>query len=146
MFKTNHTHEIGHHFLATGLLISAMATHLLLAIAFGVLTVVAQAVPDFQDAAAAASEPDGAILFNNSLTTDERRDQHNFTDFVRVRDIMNVFGVDHIASVWPQLERQLSGGCSKDLMEYMQGLEAGKLWAMQSMCCEWGDILKISSE
>lgn len=93
-----------------------------------------QAVPDFQDAAA----DDGVILFNDSLTNQDQDGgaQHNFTDFVRIRDVMNVFGVDHIAGVWPQLQRRLNRNCSQDLMEYLEGLEEGKMWAMQSRFCD----------
>lgn len=97
----------------------------------GLLASITLAVPDFQDAAPV----DGSVLFNDSLLLASRRLPtvgHNFTDFLRIRDVMNVFGVDHIASVWPQLEARLNANCSQDLMDYLQGLEAGKMWAMQS--------------
>lgn len=96
-----------------------------------VLLVAAQRPPSESD----ATTDDASFMYNDSTTSKDTASlnhRHNFTDFVRARDVLNVFSVDHIASLWPQLESRLNDNCSKDLMEYLQGLEAGAMWAMQS--------------
>lgn len=58
--------------------------------------------------------------------------QRNFTDFMQIRDVLNVFSVEHIGSLWPEFSRQLKGKCAGDLLEYLQALKKGAMWAMQS--------------
>lgn len=58
--------------------------------------------------------------------------ERNFTDFMQIRDVLNVFSVEHVGNLWPEFAAQLNGNCSKDLFEYLQALEQGVMWAMQS--------------
>lgn len=60
--------------------------------------------------------------------------QRNHTEFLQIRDVLNVFSVEHIGHLWPEMSAQLSGQCARDLLVYMQALEEGSMWAMQSEC------------
>lgn len=58
--------------------------------------------------------------------------QRNHTEFLQIRDVLNVFSVEHIGHLWPEMAVHLNRQCAKDLLDYMQALERGSMWAMQS--------------
>lgn len=88
-------------------------------------------------AGVASAQSDDAAALDSTVATDaghQQLMQRNFTDFMQIRDVLNVFSVEHIGQLWPEFSGQLSGPCATDLLEYLQALEQGAMWAMQSKC------------
>lgn len=56
----------------------------------------------------------------------------NFTNLVRIADILDVFDLERVGDSWSMLSGQISGNCSIDMMDYLQGLQSGRLWAIKS--------------
>lgn len=56
----------------------------------------------------------------------------NFTDLVRLQDVLTVFDLDALAEKWPTVQHEFKSGCRQDMTEYFRGLQLHKLWATKS--------------
>lgn len=57
---------------------------------------------------------------------------YNITNLVRIGDILNVFRIETIGAAWGSFRNRVNQNCSKDLFDYIKGLEGGKTWAVKS--------------
>ena len=56
----------------------------------------------------------------------------NVTNLKRVSEILNVFSVENIGINWNTIESKLNSNCSKDLLEYLDALQKGRIWSLKS--------------
>lgn len=56
----------------------------------------------------------------------------NFTDLVRLGDVLTVFDLTQLANKWPQVKDTLQLGCAAQMTNYFRGLQQRKLWAIKS--------------
>lgn len=60
------------------------------------------------------------------------QEHDNFTNFVRLADVLDIFNIEEVARVWHQHESEFNHNCSKHMKEYFRGLQKGHLWAVKS--------------
>lgn len=58
----------------------------------------------------------------------------NFTNLVRLEDVLMVFDVNQLATKWPKIKHELKSECAQDMTEYFRGLQQHKMWATKSKC------------
>lgn len=56
----------------------------------------------------------------------------NFTNLIRISDILDVFDLEQIGADWDVVGQQIGTNCSTDMTDYLQGLKTGKIWAIKS--------------
>lgn len=56
----------------------------------------------------------------------------NFTNLVRLEDVLMVFNLNEVAAKWPVIQHEFKAGCARDIMEYFRGLKQYKMWAIKS--------------
>jgi hypothetical protein len=56
----------------------------------------------------------------------------NFSNLIRIGDILDLFSISKIGALWSVIEPQLSISCSNNMMVYFRGLENEKMWALKS--------------
>lgn len=56
----------------------------------------------------------------------------NFTNLVRLEDVLVIFDLDEIATNWPKIRHDLRSNCQHDMNEYLRGLQQHKMWAIKS--------------
>lgn len=56
----------------------------------------------------------------------------NFTNLIRISDILDVFDLEQIGADWDIVGQQIGTNCSTDMTDYLQGLKTGKIWAIKS--------------
>lgn len=71
------------------------------------------------------------LKIDHSFTTDNN---YNITNLIRIGDILNVFRIESIGASWSSFKHRVNQNCSRDLFEYIKGLESGKVWAVKSEC------------
>lgn len=69
------------------------------------------------------------LKLDHSSTMDN---DYNISNLIRIGDILNVFRIESIGASWGSFRSRVNGNCSKDLFDYIKGLEAGKSWAVKS--------------
>lgn len=57
----------------------------------------------------------------------------NFTDLLRLEDVLMVFDLKQLANKWPHVKDALQPGCSTQMTNYFRGLQQRNLWAIKSM-------------
>lgn len=60
------------------------------------------------------------------------QEHHNFTNLLRLSNVLNVFSIEELANVWIRHEHEFSANCSRNMREYFHGLQRGNLWAVKS--------------
>lgn len=71
------------------------------------------------------------LKIDHSFTTDN---SYNITNLIRIGDVLNVFRIESIGASWSSFKHRVHQNCSRDLFEYIKGLEGGKAWAVKSEC------------
>lgn len=66
---------------------------------------------------------------NSDVTTMKNID---LTNTLRLKDMLNVFDLNLIASQWINIKSDFSANCSQDIYKYLQGLSNGTLWSVKS--------------
>lgn len=61
-----------------------------------------------------------------------KHEVRNYANLTRLEDILNLFNIDKIGSSWKELNAQVGRECSRDMTEYLNGLEEKKIWALKS--------------
>lgn len=56
----------------------------------------------------------------------------NFTNLVRLEDVLVIFDLNEIAANWPKVRHDLRSNCQLDMNEYLRGLQQHKMWAIKS--------------
>lgn len=56
----------------------------------------------------------------------------NFTDLLRLEDVLMVFDLKQLANKWSHVKDALQPGCSTQMTNYFRGLQQRKLWAIKS--------------
>lgn len=56
----------------------------------------------------------------------------NFTNIVRLEDVLVIFDLNEIATNWPKIRHDLRSTCQHDMNEYFRGLQQHKMWAIKS--------------
>lgn len=69
------------------------------------------------------------LKIDHSFETDNN---YNITNLIRIGDILNVFRIESIGASWSSFKNLVNKNCSKDLFNYIVGLEGGKSWAVKS--------------
>jgi hypothetical protein len=66
-----------------------------------------------------------------------KHEVRNYANLTRLEDILNLFNIDKIGSSWKELNTHVNRECSRDMTEYLNGLEEKKIWALKSksFCC-----------
>lgn len=75
-------------------------------------------------------------LHTQNVTMDTNSDSSSvnidLTNSLRLKDMLNVFDVNYLASKWITVRSDYSANCSKDIYKYLQGLQNAHMWAMKS--------------
>lgn len=88
-------------------------------------------------------------MISGQSTEDSYRKQEatigtqNYTDLLRISDVLDVFNVKHIGAQWSVFEKKLNANCSKDIQEYLQALQTAEVWALKSKYFYLDGILKF---
>lgn len=56
----------------------------------------------------------------------------NFTDLLRLEDVLMVFNLKRLANKWTDVQHELKPKCAGQMTEYFRGLQQHKLWAVKS--------------
>lgn len=72
-----------------------------------------------------ANHPQHQLLSRESTS-------ENFTNIVRLEDVLVIFDLDGVATNWPQIRHELRSNCQHDMNEYFRGLQQHKMWAIKS--------------
>lgn len=72
-----------------------------------------------------ANHPQHQLLSRESIP-------ENFTNIVRLEDVLVIFDLDGIATNWPTIRHELRSSCQHDMNEYFRGLQQHKMWAIKS--------------
>lgn len=56
----------------------------------------------------------------------------NFTNLLRLGDVLTVFDLTQLANKWPQVKDALQPRCAAQMTNYFRGLQQRKLWAIKS--------------
>lgn len=56
----------------------------------------------------------------------------NFTDLVRLSDVLMVFDLKQLANKWSHVKDALQPNCAAHMTNYFRGLQQRKLWAIKS--------------
>lgn len=67
----------------------------------------------------------------------------NYENITNIDHILNLFSVGVIGSQWQQLHKKLSTACSRNMMEYLSGLEEKEIWAIKSKCLVYQLLLLL---
>lgn len=68
----------------------------------------------------------------STIATEEDLVGQNYTNLIRIGDVLDVFNVKRIGSMWSLMRHHLNANCSKDLQEYLEALETAEMWALKS--------------
>lgn len=85
------------------------------------------------------SEEDDARLittFGPSTTTQLPRtinEGKNYTNLIRINELLDVFNIQNVGASWSIIRGLLGNNCSRDMIDYFQGLQDGDVWAIKSM-------------
>lgn len=85
-------------------------------------------IENLNDTKVAYLSLDNKNLDSNLFVEDIR----NFSSIVRINEILNIFSIQEIGYQWSKINGKISDACSRDMMEYLKGLENGDVWAMKS--------------
>lgn len=66
-----------------------------------------------------------------SSTMDQAMDI-DLTRTLRLKDVLNVFDLNIIASQWSNIRSEFSANCSMDFYKYLQGLKNSTMWSVKS--------------
>ncbi|XP_037917287.1 nose resistant to fluoxetine protein 6-like [Hermetia illucens] len=55
----------------------------------------------------------------------------NSTKLVRISELLDIFNIEQLATLWNTLDAEISDHCSNDMVDYLNGLKSGKLWAVK---------------
>uniref|UniRef100_W8B935 Nose resistant to fluoxetine protein 6 n=1 Tax=Ceratitis capitata TaxID=7213 RepID=W8B935_CERCA len=50
---------------------------------------------------------------------------------VRLKNVLNIFDITHVAEEWSSVQQAINTNCSKDMEQYFSGLNAANIWAMK---------------
>lgn len=56
----------------------------------------------------------------------------NFTDLVRLEDVLTVFDLNELAAKWSTIQHDFQPKCRQDMTEYFRGLQMHNIWATKS--------------
>lgn len=56
----------------------------------------------------------------------------DLTNTLRLKDMLNVFDLNVIASQWINIRSKFSANCSQDIIKYLQGLRQSTMWSVKS--------------
>lgn len=56
----------------------------------------------------------------------------DLTSTLRLKDMLNVFDLNIVASQWTNIRDELSTNCSKDFYKYLLGLTNSTMWSVKS--------------
>lgn len=56
----------------------------------------------------------------------------NFTNLLRLEDVLMVFDIDELAAKWMKIQHEFKTECAQDMTEMFRGLQQHKLWAIKS--------------
>lgn len=72
----------------------------------------------------------------SSQTTDQEIQEGSnvtaFENLIILDDLLDVFDIRSIGLNWNNVYKLLTSNCSRDMKEYLRGLQAGKIWAIKS--------------
>lgn len=69
--------------------------------------------------------------FNDQIEFDSNLNS-NFSNLVRISDLLDVFNIENIGSMWSTFGHKLNKNCSADMVKYLKGLQSGQSWAIKS--------------
>ncbi|KNC30260.1 hypothetical protein FF38_14520 [Lucilia cuprina] len=71
-------------------------------------------------------------LVNSSIPSDAGLVSNiDLTNTLRLKDLLNVFDLNVIASQWINIRSEFSTNCSQDIYKYLQGLSNSTLWSVK---------------
>lgn len=73
-----------------------------------------------------ANHPQHQLLSHESTTAE------NFTNIIRLENVLVVFDLNELATNWPKIRHELRSNCQHDMNEYFRGLQQHKIWAIKS--------------
>ncbi|XP_053691463.1 O-acyltransferase like protein [Sabethes cyaneus] len=80
------------------------------------------------------SDKIGAQSISSQITDQEIQEGNNVTAFenlIILDDLLDVFDIRSIGLNWNNVYKLLTSNCSRDMKEYLHGLQAGKIWAIK---------------
>lgn len=106
--------------------------------AFIVLLCVAQIFGDHATSTdSSAIKSDGLTRSLPAVPLNMTANGDNFTDLLRLEDVLMVFNLKRLANKWANVHHELRPTCAAQMTEYFRGLQQHKLWAIKSKYC-WG--------
>ena len=66
-----------------------------------------------------------------NIKLDENRAK-NYVNITRLEDILNLFNINKIGASWKELSSRVNHKCSRDMTDYLEGLDKRKIWALKS--------------
>lgn len=67
----------------------------------------------------------------------------NFNNLTRIEEILELFSVDVIGSQWKLIHGKIQNElCAKNMIEYLEGLQNKKVWAIKSKLLKWSAVAK----
>ena len=83
-----------------------------------------------------------AIVFNLCILVESKSNEGNITEeeykiknyinITRLKDTFDIFDIKIVGAKWIDIRKTVGDKCSKNMMNYLNGLEENKIWAIKS--------------
>ena len=70
-----------------------------------------------------------------NLTEDDHIQNHSVRDYsniTRIENILNIFNIEYVGKNWITVNKKINKKCAYNMMQYLDGLQGKKSWAMKS--------------
>lgn len=71
-------------------------------------------------------------FISNSLRSNDESMVRNYDNLTSIEDILELFSINVIGSRWKAVHNKVNPICAQHMMEYLNGLERKKIWAIKS--------------
>lgn len=56
----------------------------------------------------------------------------DYANITRVENLLNIFNIEYVGRNWMTVNEKISKKCAHNMMQYLDGLQDKKTWAMKS--------------
>lgn len=67
-----------------------------------------------------------------STTNSSMAPVKDFDNLLLINELLDLFNLGSVGRQWSELSQRLTPNCSRDMTDYLYGLESRKLWAIKS--------------
>lgn len=73
-----------------------------------------------------------SVVDHHSANTTQDLTLRDYTNLTRIENVLNVFNIEFVGRNWIKVHDKINKKCAHNLMQYLDGLQGKKTWAMKS--------------